>query len=115
MTSISVHVNKDIPAKPRNFREFLETFQAAGQIQHYNDIIQLLDMCLQFSRGVILNADAVWKRSSIIGVVFDSRSMGFILRNGIVIRFELGDDGKAHPVVGMLPQLPREVELNCFI
>jgi hypothetical protein len=66
-------------------------------------------MCLRFADGIIVNADVVWKRSSIIGVTFDGKSMSFILRNGIVIRFELGADGKAHPVVGMLPQLSREV------
>jgi hypothetical protein len=108
MSSVSKELIKDIPAKPRNFREFLETFQADYKVQHYNDVIHLFTMCLRFADGIVVNADALWKRSSIIGVRYDSRSMEFILRNGVVIRFELGSDGKAHPVVGMLPQLPRE-------
>jgi glutathionylspermidine synthase len=108
-----VHVNKDTSAKPRNFAEFLETLQASRKIQGYNDVIHLFRMCLHFADGIIVNADALWKRSSIIIVTHDSQSMSFILRNGIVIRFELGADGKAHPVVGMLPQLAREVEEEC--
>jgi hypothetical protein len=113
MTSVAARLNKDTSAKPRNFREFLETFQAAGQIQHHNDVAQLLTICLSFADGIILNSDALWNDRSIIGVTHDSQRMSFILRNGLVIRFTLGDDGKAHPVVGMLPQLPREVEEEC--
>jgi hypothetical protein len=113
VTSICRELNKDIPAKPRNFREFLETLQASRKIQSYNNVIQLMEICLRFADRIIINKDALWNDRSIIGVTFDSRSMSFILRNGVVIRFELGDDGKAHPVVGMLPQLPREVEEEC--
>jgi glutathionylspermidine synthase len=103
-----VDVIKDTSAKPRNFREFLETFRPDRKDQGYNDVIHLFRMCLRFADGIIVNADALWNDRSIIGVTFDAKRMSFILRNGIVIRFELGADGKAHPVVGMLPQLPKE-------
>jgi hypothetical protein len=109
MSNVSKELIKDTSAKPRNFHEFLETLQASRKIQNYNDVMQLLRACLRFSDGLILNADAVWNYASIIGITFDIQSVSFILRNGIVIRFELGADGKAHPVVGMLPQLSGEV------
>jgi hypothetical protein len=109
MSSVSKELIKDTSAKPRNFREFLETFHPDRKIQGYNDVIQLMEICLRFADRIILNKDALWNDRSIIGVTFDAKRMSFILRNGIVIRFELGADGKAHPVVGMLPQLPEEV------